>query len=202
MPKLSRSAGTDIHHVTTKLHLSKLDTALRQLETAVTPYFHHSDPVSIHTLTAAAYNVLRDIKKHRAANFGMFKDADMIYPERRREFLKMLNESENFFKHADKDPTADHEFCPEWTDFLLIDACEAYTRLTGERRPVLWAYVSWFCIRHPQYYETQPKVFQRASMLNREYKENERSTFFAEALTAGYNPLSVLAKALTKSRYS
>jgi hypothetical protein len=49
--------------MTTKLHLSKLDAALRQLETAVTLYFHSSDPISIHTLTAAAYNVLQGIKR-------------------------------------------------------------------------------------------------------------------------------------------
>jgi len=128
--------------MTTKLHLSKLDAALRQLETAVTLYFHSSDPISIHTLTAAAYNVLQGIKKHRGAGFQMFKDADMVYPG----------------------------------------------RLTGERRPVLVAYMSWFCIRHPQYYETQPEVFRRASMLNGQYKETDRSTFFNEALTAGYNP--------------
>jgi hypothetical protein len=83
--------------MTTKLHLSKLDAALRQLETAVTLYLQSNDPISIHTLTAAAYNVLRDIKKHRGAEFQMFKDADMVYPEKRREFGEMLNESENFF---------------------------------------------------------------------------------------------------------
>ncbi len=159
--------------MTTKLHLSKLDAALRQLETAVTLYFHSSDPISIHTLTAAAYNVLQGIKKHRGAGFQMFKDADMVYPEKRREFRDMLNASENFFKHADRDPTSDHEFSPDWTDFLLIDACQAYGRLTGERRPVLVAYMSWFCIRHPQYYETQPEVFRRASMLNGQYKETD-----------------------------
>jgi hypothetical protein len=96
--------------MTTKLHLPKLDVALRQLETAVTLYFQSSDPISIHTLTAAAYNVLQDIKKHRGAGFQMFKDADMVYPEKRREYVEMLNESENFFKHADRDPTSDHGF--------------------------------------------------------------------------------------------
>jgi hypothetical protein len=177
--------------VTTKLHVSKLDAALRQLETAVTLYFQAGDPISIHTLTSAGYNVLRDIKKHRSADFQMFKDAEVVYPEKRKEYINMLNESENFFKHADKDPTSDHEFSPDWTDFLLIDACEAYLRLTGERRPVLKAYMSWFCIRHPQYYETQPLIFQKASMLNGQYKESDRSVFFAEALSRGYNPFSV-----------
>jgi hypothetical protein len=52
-----------------QLHFSKLDVALRQLETAVTLYFHSADPVSIHTLTAAAYNVLRDLKTHRGSEF-------------------------------------------------------------------------------------------------------------------------------------
>lgn len=172
--------------MTTKLQVSKLDAALRQLETAVTLYFHASDPISIHTLTAAAYNVLRDIKKHRAADFQMFKDADMVYPEKHGEYLKMLNESENFFKHAQRDATSDHEFCPEWTDFLLIDACEAYFQLTGERRPILAAYTNWFCIRHPQYYETQPGLLKRARAVGRHYKEMERSALFRDAVVTGW----------------
>jgi len=48
-----------------KLTISKLDAAKRQLETVIRLYFVHGDPVSIHTLTSAAYNVIRDVNKKR-----------------------------------------------------------------------------------------------------------------------------------------
>jgi hypothetical protein len=166
-----------------ELHLSKLDVALRQLETAVTLYFHSADPVSIHTLTAAAYNVLRNVKTHRGADFKMFKDADIIYPHMRKQYLHVVNEAENFFKHADRDPESTYAFKPDWSNFLLIDACEAYWRLTGERRPILTLYMTWFRIRHPQYYEEVPQ----ASYLHKEYREEDRLLFFREGLVVASN---------------
>lgn len=81
----------------------------------------------------------------------MSEDADFIRPHMRKKFLKILNEAENFFKHADRDPESTHAFDPDSSDFLLIDACEAYMRLTGERRTILSVYMTWFRIQHLQY---------------------------------------------------
>jgi hypothetical protein len=44
-----------------KLPVTKLDAARRQLETAITLWFHEADPVSIHALTGAAHNLLCDL---------------------------------------------------------------------------------------------------------------------------------------------
>jgi hypothetical protein len=43
----------------TELHISKLDAAKRQLEVAIRLYFAWGDPVAIHTLAAAAINLLK-----------------------------------------------------------------------------------------------------------------------------------------------
>jgi hypothetical protein len=51
--------------VNPKLKLSKLDCARRQLELAIELYFMERDPVSIHTLAGAVYQLLTDINKHR-----------------------------------------------------------------------------------------------------------------------------------------
>lgn len=45
------------------LHISKLDSARRQLETAVRLFFVDGDPVSVHTLAAAAGEVLADLAR-------------------------------------------------------------------------------------------------------------------------------------------
>ncbi len=85
--------------------ISKLDAAKRQLETAITLYFHDGDPVSIHTLTSAAYNVIRTINKKRNGPPMFEKDEfieDYVKPEYQDQVRKQLNEAENFFKHADR----------------------------------------------------------------------------------------------------
>jgi hypothetical protein len=53
--------------------VSKLDAAKRQLETAIRLYFSDGDPVSIHTLTAAAYNILRDVTKQKGVELMLVK---------------------------------------------------------------------------------------------------------------------------------
>ena len=50
------------------LKVSKLDAAKRQLETAIRLYFSNGDPVSIHTLVAAAYAILHDVTGRKGAD--------------------------------------------------------------------------------------------------------------------------------------
>jgi hypothetical protein len=122
-----------------QLTISKLDAARRQLETAIRLYFHQGDPVSIHTLVAAAYNVIRDINKHRGGSKMVMKEQlfEFVKPEKRGEFHDLLNQAENFFKHADRDHDATLEFSPKEAEMLLWDACSKYWELTGEQPTAL-----------------------------------------------------------------
>jgi hypothetical protein len=52
-------------HNLKKLSITKLDAARRQLETAITLWFHDADPVSVHTLAMAAHGILRALNKKR-----------------------------------------------------------------------------------------------------------------------------------------
>jgi hypothetical protein len=67
---------------------------------------------------------------------------------------------------------------PDFSDLHLIDACEAYHKLTGEWRPLLMLYMYWFRVRNPQYYKPVPEV----SYLNKEYRDTDRLLFFREIL--------------------
>jgi hypothetical protein len=75
-----------------EMKLSKLDVARRQLETAITLYFHESDPVSIHTLTAAAHGVLRDLSRVHEQGNRMMTDfiPDYVPPEVKPEFRERI----------------------------------------------------------------------------------------------------------------
>ena len=119
------------------MKISKLDAAKRQMETAVRLYFSEADPVWIHTLTWAVYQVLADINKSRSGNPMVTEQilrgvlADKVDEAKRR-----LSSAANFFKHADRDPGNVLAFDPAQTEVLLFDACSKYRDLTGEVVPI------------------------------------------------------------------
>src|SRR5437764_9562250 len=99
-----------------KLKLSKLDCVRRQLEMAIELYFMERDPVSIHTLAGAVYQLLIDINKHRGGRpllVELESLKGMVVPGREKEVMRLMTESENFFKHADRDPEGVIDFSPE-----------------------------------------------------------------------------------------
>ena len=51
-----------------KLHLNKLGAAQRQLRAAIRMFFHGEDELAIHTVAAAAYRIVRDLKEKRGCD--------------------------------------------------------------------------------------------------------------------------------------
>ncbi len=47
------------------IQITKLDAVLSQLETAIALWFNDGDPLSIHTLASAAYQIIYDLNKHQ-----------------------------------------------------------------------------------------------------------------------------------------
>jgi hypothetical protein len=128
-----------------ELQITKLDAARRQLSTAIRLYFHQADAVSIHTLTAAAYELLKDINRQRGGAPMYVKEALLqnIKPELQAEFARKINEAENFFKHADRDSQRLLTFRPAQTDLMIYDACCKYYDLTGDTVVEFGAFKSW-----------------------------------------------------------
>lgn len=136
------------------MHLSKLEAARRQLESAIRLFFVFGDPVSIHTLTSAARGLLRDLAKADGREAGL--DAGLlasVRPEKLKEVRGLLSEAQNFFKHADTDPDAVLEFNPTTSEAFLWDACVLYSALTGHKLPLLVLFESWFALSHPDLLE-------------------------------------------------
>jgi len=96
-------------------------------------YFTNSDPISTHTLIAAGYNVIRDLNRRRGGEPLFAKELifDYIKEGHEKEFRNRINAAENFFKHADSDPDGYIDFNPCQSDFLILEACSVYSRLTG-----------------------------------------------------------------------
>ncbi len=53
---------------TASIHINKLSAAKRQLKAAIRMYFQSEDELAVHTVAAAAYGLLKDIKKSRGMN--------------------------------------------------------------------------------------------------------------------------------------
>jgi hypothetical protein len=159
----------------TTYKISKIDAARRQLETAIYLFFYERDSVSIHTLTAAAYNVIADVLNHKGLSHKNMRERilERVKDEHKGYFLKKLKEAENFFKHADRDPDAFLEFNPGQTEMLIWDAIIDYKVLSGETPPVYHVFHLWFVSNHSNLFlaevkEGLEKAYAEVSHLNKQ----------------------------------
>jgi len=164
------------------LNITKLDSAKRQLESAILLYFNNCDPVSIHTLSAAAYNILRDLNKKRGGEL-MLKDYwQFLDAEQAKDFHQQVNEAENFFKHADKDPDESYTFNSELTEAMLAEASRKYIELTEEYPPYLHLFLIWFVVRHQNMFREVPAIASVLESFKPNLIPDNRRQFFAELL--------------------
>jgi hypothetical protein len=152
-----------------KIYISKLDAAKRQLDVAINLFFRSGDPVSIHTLTAAAYDVLIGLgKTAKVVDLGI-KDVELyVKEEHQKEYLAIVNKAQNFFKHSDKDPKEIIEFDPDSTTLFLLSAVKLYIELTKEKPNNMLIYTHWFALMYPDLLKDEYKeeYKYRRSQLN------------------------------------
>lgn len=165
------------------IQINKLDAARRQLESAVRLYFSEADPVSIHTLVSAAYQVLSDVNKARGGA-PMLKEQipTWVRPDATPESRRLLNQAANFFKHADRDHADVLEFDEGPTGLLLYDAVRKYRELSGETIPVLAVYDAWFWLGPGSHLVAGAEREQTLAKLRESFPRATRASFFAEAL--------------------
>jgi hypothetical protein len=125
--------------------ITKLGAARQQLETAILLFFDRRDPVAIHTLVGAAYDIIDDVNQRRGGTEMFVKHRYVQLPGRPE--IGAINSPQNFFKHADRDPDAELEFFPEMTESFLVDACRKYMDLTGEFVALFHCIMWWFNCR-------------------------------------------------------
>ncbi len=114
--------------------ISKLDAARRQLATAITLWFEDRDPVSIHTLVFAAYEIIHAVSKQRnPARRDLLFNSQLIEDEHRVEYVKFVKEHGNFFKHALNDGNAVIEFRPVLSQMFFLMAILG-VELCGEQK--------------------------------------------------------------------
>lgn len=164
------------------LNITKLDAAKRQLESAILLYFNYCDPISIHTLVAASYNVLRDLNEKRKGEL-MLKDCWQFLDDKEaKTFRRQVNGAENFFKHADKDPNGAYKFDPQWSEVLLMEASRKYLQLTQEQPPYLNMFLIWFVVNHQNMFKKIPELARVLAAAKLNAFPQDRRQFFVTFL--------------------
>ena len=78
-----------------KLAVTKLDAARRQFETAITLWFHHGEPISIHTLVGAGHRIVLDLLERDGKTAVPF-DMTYVSTGQEKEFKKLMRDAETF----------------------------------------------------------------------------------------------------------
>ena len=132
------------------IRISKLDAARRQLDVAIELWFAEGDEVSVHTLAAAAYQIIHDINKKKGGR-ELYYDSIMIKDEYRAEFIAFVKKDINFFKHADKDPEGITEFVPMGSIGFMVFSAAGLQQLGESLNDVETIFLLWLAIHHPNW---------------------------------------------------
>lgn len=163
-----------------KIKISKLDAARRQILTAIRLYFNHGDIVSMHTLASAAFKITQNICDKSPDLTDSLTDwvDELVKPEAKKMFWNKLHATANFFKHAENDPDAVHEFYPELTENMLFNAVYQYRQLTGEWSAEIRLFNIWYSLNHPEAFNTPREVID----LGKDLYGADRNRFWRELL--------------------
>lgn len=178
-------AGDLRTHKMTKYQIHKIDAARRQIEIAITLFFYERDFVSIHTLAAAGHNIIVDVAKQKRITVKSIADIglSLVKEEHKKQYVKKIRESENFFKHADKDADGILEFNPELTEFFLWNAVNNYRSITGEMPPIFDVFDLWFMVTHPTAFVFPPEKKQLQQDAYSELQDFAKKGIFRGILT-------------------
>lgn len=91
---------------------SKRDVIRGHLNVAISLFFQEREISSVHTLTAAALEMLKSIGRKQGISFGL--DIEQAIPdEGKKAYRQSMSRPKNFFKHADRDTEDVCRFHPD-----------------------------------------------------------------------------------------
>jgi hypothetical protein len=152
-----------------KVNVTKVGAAQSQLIEAITLFFEDRDPVSIHTLVGAALQILNDHINDKEVvrdnNLICHYNTYFIKDEHRKFWNKKVNETRNFFKHADndlKDGKISIEFETDLNAFNILEAIRCFKVIKGNEHifPIEFnIFFLWFCKKYPSIVKKEARDF-------------------------------------------
>jgi hypothetical protein len=131
--------------------IGKLEAARRQIEFAIRTHFENRDPFAIHTVTEAAFGILRALAEKQGSVRIHQEIVNRIQPGKQSEFWWYINRASNFLKHADRDPDAILEDVnEEINDSAIFFAITYYADLSPESiSRTMNMFFMWYLCSHP-----------------------------------------------------
>lgn len=138
------------------IKISKLDAARRQLDSAIRLWFSSDDPVTIHALVWAAYQIIQDInnKKGDKSITLLELTRSIVKPEHVEDAMRHLRKAMTFFKHANRDPHDILEFNPEESEHIMLLAIKGIESLGEQVSDVQRVFILWTNIHVPEYFDS------------------------------------------------
>ena len=142
-----------------EIALTKIETAMRQLDTAIWLWFNEGDIVSVVQLTGAAFGVLDDLFHHEKLARPMpFSEAFAPEGMKTRDARNLLKAAQVFAKHARTDPDQTQEYRDDFAAGYLFLAVGALNLLMQASLPGLRSLFNlWYGITYPDHFNT-PRI--------------------------------------------
>lgn len=105
-----------------KVTCTKCEAALRQIDVAIGLLFTDGDPVAIRTLAGAAQGILADLVENKHS--GSSWRSKMIEKSglKKHAAIQIIQGTQNFLKHANRDPDSNLSFEEQESDHVLFIA--------------------------------------------------------------------------------
>lgn len=137
---------------------TKFDAASRQLDGAIKLLFADYDPLVIRTLTAAAHGLFADLVEHKHPDGSwrshVLQDSGLSKKE--------LNSTQNYLKHADRDPNTELSFDEEENDHLIFLATLECGELGGPLTLFMQAFQIWYLASYPEQLGTETEHVKKS----------------------------------------
>ena len=164
-----------------KLPVTKIDAAIRQLETAITLWFFDGDPVSTCTLAFAAYEIITSLNDGFKGTPTMLTGRG-IKEEYKELIVSLFRAAPNFFKHAGKDPYETHFFADKGMVAVLADAVLTYNQWNVGKRPIFEVFLTWLWLSHPGFLLKKPTDAGMDGRMVEILVREGKQSFFNQAL--------------------
>jgi hypothetical protein len=146
--------------------VTKLEAARRQLSQAIRLFFFDGDELSIHTLSAAAHEILLSLGKGKGCL--SIKEPTFFDKATMKKWVKVVNETQNFLKHAGRDPQAQIEYNIRQTYLFLVDGISLYEQFTGSKLPDGSVFLAWLYLNHPEFFRGEhPTIVALKSLVEK-----------------------------------
>ena len=160
--------------------VTKESVAVSQLETAVMLWFADGDPVSIHTLAAAANDCFHALCEERRKPSTMIRG--WMQDGTRRKVKWKLVRHQNFFKHGWRDIKREVTYPIGYGEYLMLDSILCYEILFDEVTPLMRAFAARFLLARPWLFSEEATAFLLEGYRINEVAKLKRAEFLKKVL--------------------